>query len=191
MPEKKPCYLMGVGSPIELMENIEMGVDMFDSRFPTQNARRGTIFTSKGKLRLMRKEYEDDKGPLDPDCDCFVCKNYSRAYIRYQLSQKEGVGYRLASYHQLYYLMRLVEGAREAIKKKKFNEFKKKVLGEYEMEEKRIKKEIDKRDKEIEKLQKKKQRKYEKNMLARDKARKNNESSKKKKSEIKKSQKRK
>jgi queuine tRNA-ribosyltransferase len=160
MPKNKPCYLMGVGSPVELLENISMGVDMFDSRFPTQNARRGTIFTSKGKIRLMRKEYECDLGPLDNDCDCFVCKRYSRAYIRYLLTQGEGTGYRLATYHQLYYLMRLMEQAREAIKKKKFGAFKKKVLGVYAKEEKRIKKHIEKREEEIRKIQEKKRKKH-------------------------------
>jgi len=139
MPENKPCYLMGVGSPAELLQTIEMGVDMFDSRFPTQNARRGTIFTSKGKLRLMRKEFEFDKRPLDEKCDCFVCKNYSRAYIRYQLAQEQAVGYRLATYHQLYYLTRLMEQVREAIKRKEFAEFKKKIIGIYDKEEKRLK----------------------------------------------------
>jgi queuine tRNA-ribosyltransferase len=143
MSENKPCYLMGLGSPLELLEAISMGVDMFDSRFPTQNARRGTIFTSKGKLRLMRKEFEFDNNPLDPDCDCFVCKNYSRAFIRYQLSQKEGTGYRLATYHQIYYLMRLMEQARSAIKKNKFTEFKNKIKKVYEKEDKRIYAELD------------------------------------------------
>lgn len=132
MPEDKPCYLMGLGSPIELLEAIELGADMFDSRFPTQNARRGTIFTSQGKLRLMRKEYEYDQMPLDPNCDCMVCKRYTRAFIRYQLSQQEGTGYRLATYHQLYYLTRLMEQSREAIKKKQFTRFKNKIIKAYE-----------------------------------------------------------
>jgi len=132
VPNDKPTYLMGLGSPVELMECIGLGVDMFDSRFPTQNARRGTIFTSFGKLRLMRSEYEHDMKPLDPKCDCFVCKNYSRAFIRYQLGQKEGTGYRLVTYHQLYYLMRLMENSRKAIKNGKFNSFKKKIISAYE-----------------------------------------------------------
>ncbi len=136
VPEDKPTYLMGLGSPVELIESINLGVDMFDSRFPTQNARRGTIFTSFGKLRLMRKEYKHDMGPLDSKCDCFVCKNYSRAFIRYQLGQKEGTGYRLATYHQLYYLMRLMENSRKAIKDGKFAAFKKKFIGAYEKSDK-------------------------------------------------------
>lgn len=138
MPENKPCYLMGVGSPIDLLEAIALGVDMFDSRFPTQNARRGTIFTSQGKLRILRNEYKYDQGPLDPNCDCYVCKNFSRAYIRYQLSQEEGTGYRLATFHQLYYLMRLMEKAREAIKNNSFLGFKSKVVSIYRKEDNRI-----------------------------------------------------
>ena len=139
IPENKPCYLMGAGNPIELLEAISRGVDMFDSRFPTQNARRGTIFTSKGKLRIFRKEYIRDTRPLDEDCNCFVCKNYTRAYIRYQLFQEEAVGMRLATFHNLYYLMRLMEQARKAIKQGKFLEFKNKIKKIYDKEDKTVK----------------------------------------------------
>lgn len=141
MPEDKPLYLMGIGSPVELLEAVERGADIFDSRFPTQNARRGTIFTSKGKLRLLRKEYALDTTPIDKKCGCFVCKTYSRSYIRYQLLQEEGNGYRLASYHNLYYLTHLMEQIREAIKKGKFSELKKKIIKEYTKAEKGVKKE--------------------------------------------------
>jgi len=131
IPENKPVYLMGAGHPVEILEAISRGVDMFDSRFPTQNARRGTIMTSKGKLRIFNAKYREDKKPLDEKCDCFVCKKYTRAYIRYQLSQDEALGKRLVTYHNLYYLQRLVEQAREAIKKGKFLEFKNKVKKAY------------------------------------------------------------
>ncbi len=131
MPEEKICYLMGVGNPLELVEAVSRGVDCFDSRFPTQNARRGTIFTSEGKLRLLSKPYEKDKRPLDTNCNCFVCKNYSRAYIRYQLLQLEGVGFRLASYHNLYYLQRLMEKIQEMIKKRKLHILKKDIAKVY------------------------------------------------------------
>jgi queuine tRNA-ribosyltransferase len=140
MPTNKPCYLMGVGSPTQLLRAISLGVDMFDSRFPTQNARRGTIFTSKGKIRLLRTEFEDDEGPLDKECDCFVCKKYSRAFIRYQLLQKEGVGYRLATYHQLYYLMRLMEKSRDEIRNGRYSEFVNKICTIYANEDSRIEK---------------------------------------------------
>lgn len=140
LPEDKPRYLMGAGNPVELLEAISRGCDMFDSRFPTQNARRGTLFTSKGKLRIFQKRYELDKKPIDENCDCFVCRDYSRAYIRYQLYQEEAVGMRLASYHNLYYLQRLMGQAREAIKKGKFKEFLAKVKKVYEKADKDIKK---------------------------------------------------
>ncbi len=123
IPESKPIYLMGAGDPVELLESIARGVDMFDSRFPTKNARRGAIFTSKGRLRLMRAKHKYDKKPLDENCDCFVCKDYSRAYIRHLLVNKEGVGYKLASYHNLYFLQSLMRKSREEIKKGKFSSF--------------------------------------------------------------------
>jgi queuine tRNA-ribosyltransferase len=139
IPENKPCYLMGAGNPIELLEAISRGVDMFDSRFPTQNARHGTILTSHGKIRIFRKKFELDTSPLDKNCDCFVCKNYTRAYIRYQLNQEEAVGMRLATFHNLYYLQRLMEQSRVAIKKGKFKEFKDKIKKIYAKEEKSVK----------------------------------------------------
>ena len=132
IPESKPIYLMGVGEPIEVLEAISRGVDMFDSRFPTQNARRGTLFTSKGKIKLFNKKYENDKSPLDKECDCMVCRNYTKAYIRYQLKQEEGVGLRLASYHNIYFITKLIERAKEEIKKGKFKEFLNNVKKSYE-----------------------------------------------------------
>lgn len=123
IPEKKPVYLMGAGDPLELLEAISRGCDIFDSRFPTQNARRGAIFTSKGRINIKAAKYREDKGVIDDNCSCFVCKNYSRAYIRHLLLQEEGVGMRLASYHNLHYLQRLMEEAKEAIKSGKFKEF--------------------------------------------------------------------
>jgi len=124
--ENKPCYLMGEGNPVSMLESVKRGVDMFDSRYPTQSARRGTIFTWKGKLKITNKKYESDGKGLDNECDCFVCKNYTRSYIRYQLKMEEGVGFRLASYHNLYFLHKLLGCAKEEIKKGKFAEFLKK-----------------------------------------------------------------
>jgi len=123
IPEEKPVYLMGAGEPLELLEAISRGVDIFDSRFPTQNARRGAIFTSEGRINLKAGKYKEDDKPLDMDCDCFVCKSYTRAYIRHLLLSEEGVGLRLASYHNLHFLQRLMEDARKAIKRGKFKEF--------------------------------------------------------------------
>jgi len=131
LPENKPIYLMGIGNPVEILEGIAHGVDIFDSRMPTQNARRGMLFTSKGKLRLMQKRYQLDKKPLDENCDCYVCKNYSRAYLRHLLIQDEGTGKILVSFHNLYYLQNLVRQAKEHIKKNTFNKFKESVKKAY------------------------------------------------------------
>jgi queuine tRNA-ribosyltransferase len=127
VPKEKITYLMGAGHPVEILEAISRGVDMFDSRFPTQNARRGTVFTSEGKLRLFNSRYVKDTSPLDKNCRCFVCRNYSRAYIRYGLKQEEGNARRLATYHNLHYLADMIANARKAIKKGKFLEFKEKI----------------------------------------------------------------
>ncbi len=140
LPENKARYLMGAGNPTELLEAISAGVDMFDSRFPTQNARRGTLFTSKGKIRIFREKYKFDTKPIDENCNCFVCKNYTKAYIRYQLHQEEAVGFRLASFHNLYYLQELMRQAREAIKKGKFKEFMNKVKKVYKKEDSSVNK---------------------------------------------------
>ncbi|OGJ15452.1 hypothetical protein A3K73_04255 [Candidatus Pacearchaeota archaeon RBG_13_36_9] len=134
LPENKPVYLMGIGNPAEILEAISLGVDMFDSRMPTQSARRGTLFTSKGKLKILNKKYESDKKPIDKECNCFVCKNYSRAYIKFLLSQEEPVGKELASYHNLYYLNSLIEQAKKHIKKRSFKDFKEKIKKAYEKE---------------------------------------------------------
>lgn len=131
LSNNNPVYLMGIGDPLEILEAISRGVDIFDSRMPTQNARRGTIFTSKGKLKILNKKYETDKSPIDKECNCFVCKNYSKAYIKFLLSQDEPVGKELASYHNLYYLQDLINQAKDAIKNNKFREFKKKIKKTY------------------------------------------------------------
>jgi len=127
IPENKPVYLMGIGSPWEILEAVSHGVDIFDSRLPTKNARHGQLFTSKGELKLMNKKYEKDTNPIDKECGCYVCEKYSRAYIRHLLQRDEGVGKQLVSYHNLYYLTKLLEKAKEEIKKGKFKEFKEKI----------------------------------------------------------------
>lgn len=131
LPENKPVYLMGIGDSVEILEAIEKGIDIFDSRMPTQNARRGTLFTSKGKLKILNKKYESDKSPIDKECTCFACKNYSRAYIRHLLKENESVGKELASYHNLYYLQDLIAQAKNAIKNNKFKDFKNKIKKVY------------------------------------------------------------
>jgi len=131
LPEKKPVYLMGIGNPVEILKGISLGVDIFDSRMPTQNARRGMLFTSKGKLRILRENCKYDKSPIDKNCNCFVCKNYSKAFIRYQLINEEMVGKKLATYHNIFFLAKLIEKAKEKIKQGKFKEFLEEVEESY------------------------------------------------------------
>lgn len=122
---------MGIGSPWEILEAVSHGVDIFDSRLPTKNARHGQLFTSKGELKLLNKKYEKDSGPIDKECECYVCKKYSRAYIRHLLQRDEGAGKTFVSYHNLYYLTKLLERAKEEIRKGKFSEFKAKIRKVY------------------------------------------------------------
>ncbi|HJO15106.1 MAG TPA: tRNA guanosine(34) transglycosylase Tgt [Candidatus Pacearchaeota archaeon] len=123
LPDEKPIYLMGIGDPVEILEAINLGCDIFDSRLPTQNARRGSLFTSKGKLRILRKEFEFDDNPIDNNCKCFVCKNYTKSYIRYLLKEQESVGKELASYHNIYFLNNMINEVKIAIKENRFQEF--------------------------------------------------------------------
>ncbi|MEM4605563.1 MAG: tRNA guanosine(34) transglycosylase Tgt [Candidatus Pacearchaeota archaeon] len=129
--KEKICYLMGVGSPIEILEEISLGVDCFDSRFPTKSARHGLILTWKGKIRILKKDFEDDKKPIDKNCKCFTCKNYSKAYIRHLLKQDEALGKRLATIHNLYFINELIQKAKESIRKKEFENFKKNFIRKY------------------------------------------------------------
>ena len=131
LPENKPIYLMGIGDPVEIINAISHGVDIFDSRLPTQNARRGTLFTSKGKLRILNKKHEFSKKPIDKNCNCKVCQNYTRSYLRHLLNQQEPLGKQLASYHNLYFLQDLIRQAKENIKKGSFEKFKTKFIKKY------------------------------------------------------------
>ena len=124
MPEEKPRYLMGVGTPEDLVENVARGVDMFDCVMPTRNARNGTLFTSFGKVNIKKEEYTTDESPIDPECDCMVCQTYSRAYLRHLFRAKEITYFRLATIHNLYYYLHLMKQMREAILENKFEMFK-------------------------------------------------------------------
>ncbi len=132
LSKEKPLYLMGAGDPIELLEAISRGADIFDSRYPTQNARRGSLFTWKGRLSLKSARNKDESKAIDSDCTCFVCKRYSRAYLRHLTLEEEGAGLRLVSYHNLYFLQSLMGKARTAIKKSRFLEFKEQFIRIYE-----------------------------------------------------------
>jgi queuine tRNA-ribosyltransferase len=131
LPENKPVYLMGIGNPVEILKGISLGIDIFDSRMPTQNARRGTLFTSNGKLKILNEKYKFDETPIDKNCDCFVCKNYSKAFIRFQLMNEEPTGKKLATYHNIYYLTKLIEKAKQKIREGKFSDFLKEVEKKY------------------------------------------------------------
>lgn len=123
-PKDKARYLMGVGSPDCIVEGVSRGIDMFDCVLPTRIARNGTAFTSLGKVVVKNGCYKDDFSPLDPNCDCPVCKNYTKAYLRHLFNSQEILGARLLSYHNLYYLTHLCEEIKTAIKNDTFNEFK-------------------------------------------------------------------
>ena len=112
MPESKPRYLMGVGSPDYLIEAALAGIDMCDCVLPTRIARHGTAMTSNGKLVVRNATYERDFSPLDPECDCYTCKNYTRAYIRHLINMKEILGIRLLSIHNLRFLTKLMDRVR-------------------------------------------------------------------------------
>jgi len=125
MPEDKPRYLMGVGTPEDLIENIERGIDMFDCVMPTRNARNGTLFTSFGKLNIKGAKYKEDEAPIDPECQCLTCKTYSRAYINHLFRAREISYFRLATIHNLHYYLNLMREVREAILEDRFAEYKK------------------------------------------------------------------
>ena len=115
LPANKPRYLMGVGNPTTLVRAVALGVDMFDCVLPTRNARNGTLYTSQGKINIKRKEYAEDDGPLDPQCSCYTCRTFSRAYLRHLYVSKELLAFRLNSLHNLTYFLDLVRGARRAV----------------------------------------------------------------------------
>jgi len=132
LPTDKPRYLMGVGTPLDLLQNIENGVDMFDCVMPTRNARKGTVFTSRGKLIIKSARYKEDFSPLDENCDCYTCRNFSRAYIRHLFSVNELLGMRLTSLHSLHFYLDLMKKARKAILENRYSAFKKEVSEKWE-----------------------------------------------------------
>jgi len=123
LPVDKPRYLMGVGTPLDVLEAVACGVDMFDCVMPTRNARNGGLFTSEGRVVIKNKKYQRDESPLDPSCDCYTCRNYSRAYLRHLLMSGEILGARLNTIHNIRFYNRALEGAREAILEGSFARF--------------------------------------------------------------------
>jgi queuine tRNA-ribosyltransferase len=123
LPEEKPRYLMGVGAPDDIVECVYCGIDMFDCVMPTRNARNGMLFTKGGKIAIRNARYRDDDSPLDSECDCYTCKNYSRAYLRHLFIAREILAIILNTIHNVRFFMNLMKNIREAIKKDNFETF--------------------------------------------------------------------
>lgn len=128
LPIEKPTYLMGVGTPTNIIESVDRGVDFFDCVYPSRNGRHGHVYTKFGKINLLNKQYELDNLPIEEDCKCFACKNYSKAYIRHLLKAKEMLGMRLCVIHNLYYYNNLMTTIRNAIRNGTWEDEKKKLL---------------------------------------------------------------
>lgn len=131
LPKDKPRYLMGVGSLDYLLGGIARGVDMFDCVLPTRIARHGTLMTSKGRVNIKNEKYKEDFTPLDENCDCYCCKNYTKAYLRHLYVCDEMFGKRLMSIHNIRFLIKIMEGARQAIKEDRFGDYMEEVLNTF------------------------------------------------------------
>ncbi len=115
LPEKKPRYLMGVGAPVDILESVIRGIDMFDSVMPTRNARNASVFVPGGTISIKKSIYKDDYSPIQEDCQCYTCRNFTRSYIRHLFNTKEILGYRLTTIHNLFYMMNFMNKLRESI----------------------------------------------------------------------------
>ena len=135
LPEDKPTYLMGVGTPANLLEAIDRGVDFFDCVYPTRNGRHGHVYTKHGRLNLNNQQFELDSRKIEEGCQCPACKTYSRAYIRHLLKAKEMLGMRLCVLHNLYFYNNMMEEVRTAIEEGRFKEYKQKTLEGFEQPE--------------------------------------------------------
>ncbi len=135
LPAEKPRYLMGVGAVNDILEGIERGIDMMDCVLPTRIARHGTCMTSQGRVNIKKAIYKEDFTPLDPECDCECCRNHTKAYLNHLFRCNEGLGNRLMSIHNLRFLLKLTEEARQAIKEDRFGDFKKDILTRYKFDE--------------------------------------------------------
>lgn len=126
LPTDKPRYLMGIGDLRDVLEGVSAGYDMFDCVIPTRNARNGTLFTNNGKISIKREEYKKDSRPLDPECECYTCRNYCRAYLRHLFLSKEILSMRLNTYHNLYFYLNFFRNMRQSILEGRFSKFKEK-----------------------------------------------------------------
>jgi len=129
LPEERPRYFMGLGSPEDIIETIGMGIDVFDSAFPTRNARHGTVLTMKGRYNIKKAEFKTDMGPLEEGCDCYTCRNYSRAYVRHLFKENEMLAMRLLSIHNLRFMQRFMKRIRESIIEGRFKEIMREFKG--------------------------------------------------------------
>lgn len=135
LPKDKPRYEMGIGAVNDILEAVERGVDMFDCVLPTRIARHGTLMTSQGRINIKKMIYKEDFTPLDPECDCECCRNYTKAYLNHLFRANEGLGNRLMSIHNLRFLLKLMEDIRLAIKEDRFLEFKQETLEKYKFDD--------------------------------------------------------
>ncbi len=135
LPQNKPVYLMGVGTPANILEGIERGVDFFDCVYPSRNGRHGHLYTNHGKINLFNARFELDERPIEEGCQCPACRNFSRSYIRHLLKAKEMLGMRLCVLHNLYFYNKMVSEAREAILENRFAEYKRSKLQGFEESE--------------------------------------------------------
>ncbi len=134
LPEDKPIYLMGVGTPINILEAVDRGVDFFDCVYPSRNGRHGHVYTNDGKLNLFNARYELDERPIEEGCQCPACRSYSRAYIRHLLKAKEMLGMRLCVLHNLYFYNHMMEEIRDAIDEGRYQEYKREKIERYQGE---------------------------------------------------------
>ena len=128
MPSNKPRYLMGVGTPVNILEGVARGIDLFDCVMPSRNARHGTIFTSQGIININNQKYTTDHSPIDPECDCETCRNFTKGYIRHLFKANEILGMRLATIHNLHFYNKLMERIREALDEGRFYQLKDELL---------------------------------------------------------------
>ena len=137
MPENKPRYLMGVGTPDYLIEAALAGIDMCDCVLPTRIARHGQAFTRTGKINFNNAKYKEDLSPVEEGCDCYTCKNFTKAYVRHLITTDEMLGGRLLSIHNIRFLIKLTEEIREAIKENRILEYREEFIKKYESNNKK------------------------------------------------------
>jgi queuine tRNA-ribosyltransferase len=138
LPQDKPRYLMGVGSPEDVVEGVARGIDIFDSALPTQVARKGALFTSQGRYNIRNAAYKQVEAPVDPDCACYTCRNFSAGYLRHLFKCREMLAYRLATIHNLSFMNSLMQRIRDAITSNTFNSFRDDFIAGYEPTDEKV-----------------------------------------------------